>query len=756
MSRSVIVLSSCLVLAGSFLTTRLNAASPPSPGAHATITITRASGPIHVDGDLSDPAWASVEPIEAWHQIRPSSDKPPKVATRAKMVYDDKALYLAFELEDPDPAAIRAPLTDRDNALASSDYAGIIIDGVNDGKTAQEFLANPRGVQYDAIWSDIAGEDLAPNFFWTSAARITAKGWTLEMRIPFSSIRYVPSPHPVLGVTLFRNWPRERRYEMTTATLSEWSCFICNENRLVGLEGIPQGQHFVFAPYGVARRSDLPPAGSPGEPLEQGAVKSDFGFDLKWNPSPRHTVDMTVHPDFSQVEADVAQVSTNQQFALFFPERRPFFLEGIDLFSSPISAIYTRTIADPRSGLRATGRFGDSAYTLLVADDRGGGSTVIPGPTSSTTALQDFESTVTAGRLRHDFGKSADISLIGSDREINGGGSNRLVGPDFQWRHGDADSVSGQLLWSQSQTPVRTDLAPEWDGRKLQGTAAILQWQHYANGWDWTLEGQNIGSGFRADNGYVPRVGFRQGLGELGRWISLKGGHLSGLHLFVHDEYAKSTDDGRLLSRILRGGVDLANRGTLHMRIQGVSEDQRVGTALLTQNQGRLWLSVAPSGTVARLVLQLHAGSAIDFDNAREGTGSGGSIDLVLRSRKHLEVAVNAERDVLDVSPAGSRSGRLFTADLARVRATWTFTPRIFVRVISQLVETRRDPGLYTFEVDRKSSDLESSVLLAYKLNWQSVAYLGWGDSRIFLPLTARREAAAREIFFKLSYALQH
>ena len=149
----------------------------------------------------------------------------------------------------------------------------------------------------------------------------------------------------------------------------------------------------------------------------------------------------------------------------------------------------------------------------------------------------------------------------------------------------------------------------------------------------------------------------------------------------------------------------------------------------------------------------MRSGSAIDFENVREGDGAGAALEAILRSRKHLEVKINAEHNQLDVDLPDGRSGRVFTADLARIRATWTFTPRIFLRLISQQVETRRDPALYVDTVTEKDSELQSSVLFGYKLDWQSVVYLGYGDSRTFLTESGQREPSSREIFFKVSYA---
>jgi hypothetical protein len=725
------------------------------------IPIAAAAGPITIDGDLSDPGWSSALPVDSWYEIAPGTNLAPKVRSVGRLAFDATYLYAAFEFDDPDPAAIRAPLTDRDNALTSSDYGGVIIDSRNDGRTAQEFLANPRGVQYDGIWSDLVGEDLAPDFYWDAAGRITATGWTLEIRIPFSSLRYDSTSATVWGITLFRNYPRAFRYEIATAAQpSDAPCFICNQNRLVGLAGLPAGGSWVAAPFVVGRRSGAPRDGVLGAPLVDEDVEADGGLDLKWTPSSRQAIDLTINPDFSQVESDVAQLTTNQRFALFFPEKRPFFLEQADLFSTPIAAVYTRTITAPRAGLRLTGRAGASSYTLLVAQDRGGGSVILPGTLASEFAPQDFESTALLGRLRRDVGASF-VSFLVSAREIDGGdggGHNRVAGPDFQWRPRPSDTVAGQLLWSSSTTPERPDLTTAWSGQDLEGWAGYLLWQHDDGVWDWYLQGQQIDSEFRADNGFVPQVGLRQGLVELGKSWDATGAFaraLSKFRLFSYDEYA-TDEDGRVITRILSGGFELRGTRNLYLRLRYTSDDVRVGHELLHREQPRLFLQIAPSRLFAALSVNAHVGSEIDYDNAREGDGAGLAIDATLRPGDHLELRFNGERDTVDVDPDGPRGdGRLFTADLLRLRATYTFTPRFFVRLIGQRVEVERDPTLYTFPVERRDVAEDFSALVAYKLNWQTVAYLGYADGKTFLPASARLERNGREIFLKLSYAIQ-
>src|SRR5262249_26542310 len=156
-------------------------------------------------------------------------------------------------------------------------------------------------------------------------------------------------------------------------------------NTLLGLEHLPPGGHIVAAPY-IAASEAGHPVGDLGTPMVSDPVKAHGGIDVKWTPNANNAIDATIKPDFSQVESDTAQISANQRFALYYPEKRPFFLEGIELFSTPIQAVYTRTITQPTAGVRATGKEGGFLYTALVANDVGGGSAIIPGPNDSTLA----------------------------------------------------------------------------------------------------------------------------------------------------------------------------------------------------------------------------------------------------------------------------------------------------------------------------------------------------------------------------------
>lgn len=744
-SRKLAFLILLYLLALWLATTALRAEGDP-------IHITRAAGPITVDGDLSDPGWKGAVRLETWYETNPGDNTPPKVKNVGFLTYDDRFLYAAFEFSDPDPSKIRAPYADRDNIGGSLDYGGIIVNPRNDGRTGLLLLANPRGVQYDAVSDDFSGEDSSPDLYWDSAAKITKDGWVLEMRVPFSSLRYPKGDPQTWAIMLYRNYPREFRYQFFTSKLPRGSsCFICYCAPLTGLEGLPAGGHLVVAPYATLKEEGVPRNG-PGSSLVNKPIRGNGGVDAKWNPNENTALDATINPDFSQVESDVAQIGVNERFALFFPEKRPFFLEGIELFATPIPAVYTRSITSPRWGARATGKIGDTGYTILVAEDRGGGSVILPGPNASSFADQDFQSFVGIGRARQNIGKSF-VSFLAADREVRGGGYNRVYGPDFQWRPNDHETVTGQFLLSNTRTPDRPDLAAEWDGRKLDSHGADVWYAHSDPRWDWFTEYQDFGDGFRADDGFVPQVGYRRNYFESGRTFRPTG-LFSRIRTFFQGEYSADTGHS-LIFRDVSGGVGMDGRWNSFVRLRYAVDKVRSGNRNLARRQLLYTIQFSPSGAISQISIAGSAGEQVDFANSRVGTGADVSLSATVRPTDHLELIANGALRWLDVSPEpGAERQRLFTAEIARLKATYTFTARAFLRAIAQYVRTTRDPSLYNSAVDEREGSLTGSVLLAYKLNWQSVLFVGYGDNRT-LTETNSFERQDRQFFLKVSYAFQ-
>ena len=727
------------------------------PADEPPIEIHRAAGPITIDGDLSDPGWQGAARIETWWETKPGDNVAPKIRTVGYLTYDDRALYAAFECDDPDPSRIRAPYADRDAISSDTDYAGIILDTRHDRRTAIEFLANPRGVQYDALQDDASGnEDTSIDIFWDSAGKIGDHGWSLEIRIPFSSLRYDASPHPVWGIQLYRNSNRDTRYQYFSNRLPRSSnCFICHERDLVGLEGLPSAAHLIVAPYVTATQDGERVDGNDlSSRWVTKPIKGNAGVDVKWLPNADTAIDGTINPDFSQIESDVAQISTNTRFALFYPEKRPFFLEGLDLFSTPIQAVYTRTITSPRWGIRGTGKIASSTnYTLLVTEDRGGGTVVVPGPQSSTFVDQDFSSFAGIGRVRKDFGRSY-VSFLGTDREVEGTGYNRVFGPDFQWAPNDGEQVRGQFLYALSQAPDRPDLFPGWTGGHVEGHAAYLSWDHSRRNWETYVEYRDLADGFRADDGFVPQVGYRELKGQVFTRFFPVSGFFTRLSPLVVEDYTADTSRNTLRQRFFPG-FSFEGKKSVQAEFDYIFSTERVGDALIPKKFWSIYFQLTPGRVFGQIAVNGELGDQIDYANARRGSGGNLTLSSRIQPEQHLELRLDEALAWLNEDPGTGERQRLFTSIVHRLKATYNVTNRAFVRGIVQYVREDRNPDLYVQPgLPKTDAALSSSILLAYKLNWQSVLFLGYGDNQV---TNEQYELARhdRQLFLKVSYAFQ-
>ena len=726
------------------------------------VTIARIETPVNIDGDLSDAAWQQATRFDTWYETNPGDNIAPSVKTTGWVAYDDRFLYFAVESEDPNPGAITAPFADHDQISGNTDdYVGVIVDTRDDAKTAYLFLLTARGVQYDAVTDDAgAGEDSSPDFFWDTAAKIHTRGWSAEARIPFSSLRYEGKNPERWGLVLYRNYPRDRRYQMFTSKLPrDTNCFVCNFGKVTGLRDLPAGDHMVLAPYATAQQLGEP-RGDLGTPFVNHQVGADAGLDFKWSPTADMAVDATINPDFSQVESDVAVISTNERFAIFIPEKRPFFLEGIELFSTPIQAVYTRTLTAPRWGTRTTGKRGDYAYTFLIAQDRGGGSVILPSKFGSNFADQDFSSTALVGRVRRDFGQRSFVSMLMTTRESEGGAYNRVFGPDFQWRIGDRNTITGQLLFSRSQTPDRTELADEWNGQKLDGHAAHMYYAFSSDKNDFYISGSDYADDFRADNGFVPQVGWRGSYTEAGHTYRPKG-FFSRFRVYGIGEY-QQTQDGGLLYRLASAGFGADGKFRSFTRIRLARDTVNDDGTLFDRNRLYTTVQFGVSRVISFISFDGWIGDEVDFEKSRLGKGASIAATLTLRPTNHLQVGLTTNLRWLNVT-----DDRLFTAQVERMRATYTFNPRMFVRAIVQNERTNRDLALYgcpppTPEVPEPPCDftqhsgaLATQLLFAYKLNWQTVFYVGGGNLDEVTGQEGDFLPSNRQFFAKVSYAFQ-
>jgi hypothetical protein len=708
--------------------------------APAQIRIGKLQQEIMVDGDVSESAWSDATKIEQFVEYWKGDNTTPPVRTVAWIAYDTQALYVAFRADDPSPRDIRAPYVDRDKVLGDQDYVAVLIDGQNDRRSGVAFRLNPRGIQTDSVVNDGNGvEDFSPDLFYDGVARVTPAGWEAEMRIPMSSLRYRSGDPQSWGVILMRNYPRDFRYIMANTEIPKNSgCFLCHAASLQGLSGLPGGRHMIVAPYTTAQRSEVRTTGE----MRVEPLRSDIGLDLKILGGSSLTLDATLNPDFSQIESDVPQLSANSRFALSQPEKRTFFLEGVDLLSTPLNAVYTRTIASPAWGIRATGQSGSNAYTLLVAEDRGGGEVILPGPEGSTSVRQDFRSRALVGRVRRSLGTGSFAGVLLSAREVDGGGHNRVLGPDFLWTISDTDKLRGQLLLSDTVNPDRTDLSTQFDGRASRGHAGRVVFQRDAKRYDIWSMAYDYGRGFRSDNGFMPFVGGRGVFNEVAARFYPKA-VVSYLRPYIGGG-VETTWRGLMSGFYFRGKWGTDGWITYHP-----VEQERVNGRMIGLSFTDFSLRGNPSRVLSQVQIDGRFGERIDYGRARVGRGGNLGVMASVRPTDHLELQVNSKREWLDVG-----GGQLFADSVNWLKSTYTFTSRSMLRVIAQHGNTERDIALYGRAVDDREGALTLSALYGYKINWQTTFFLGFGDWST-LDETNRLARDGRSVFLKMSYAIQ-
>jgi hypothetical protein len=724
------------------------------------LKLNRITTPIRVDGDLSDPGWQEATVVDVFYETNPGDNVPPPVKTVARIGYDDKYFYASFWCEDPDISKLRAPYVDRDGINDDQDYVGVLLDVENEHHSAIDYWIGPTGIQADSVFTEGSfNEDFGPDYFWQSAGKIGTDGWAAEVAIPLSSIRYSKRDPQDWALILYRIYPREFNYQINSVRIPRgFTCFLCQSATVEGITGLPQSAHWVVAPYGAVTSTKTYP-GADGYYGDGNVTKGKVGVDAKWLPDANTIVDATLNPDFSQIEADTAQISVNERFALFYPEKRPFFLEQVDLLKTPIQAVYTRTITSPFWGARLTGKSGGTNFIGLVANDRGGGTVIIPGPVFSDTAPQDFESVVGIARVRQDLGASY-AGFLGTARSIDpsdGGGYNYVLGGDVRWQAGESDVINGQYLYSFSRQPDRPDLFPGWTGQKKSGFGWQAEWVHSTRHWNWNLFYADFAPGFVADDGFVPQVGYREGRLDVG-YRFFPSGFFSRLQPVAGAAYFADREGGLISSQYFPGVTFQAQWG-LRGEFDYSFEAVRIEGQTLEFDRFVWTLQSSPSRLVPRLTFSGSFGQQADVFNVREGRGGTLTATTTIRPTDHLALDLIGERQWLDETVEGV-SGRLFTALVARAKAIYVFNSRMLFRVIGQYVETTRDPSLWTFPVLEKEGLFSGSVLFSYKLNWQTVLYVGYGDNRALFEDTLATgtftlKPQDRQFLIKLSYAFQ-
>ncbi|MEW5899932.1 MAG: DUF5916 domain-containing protein [Acidobacteriota bacterium] len=488
------------VLAAAFFCGVVSASATSSPGILKPL---KTSTPPALDGELNDPVWAEAPSVTGFKTFIPDFGRHLSEETVAYMAYDSENLYFAFQCFDRDPDKIKATLSKRDD-IRTDDMVCINLDSFNDQQSLYAFYANPLGVQMDSRYASNQ-EDYSVDFVWYSAGKVHDRGYVVEMRIPLKSIRYASGERVEMGIFFERRVSRRSEHGSYPALDPAKGYFFLTEMAPLEFFGLKKYTLLEVLPAFTYKQDHTSSEGL----LRRERAAPDLSLTGKYGLTPSLILDATYNPDFSQVEADAGQVDVNLRYDLFFPEKRPFFLEGSENFNlagiSPQKdflqeSVHTRNIIDPQAGLKLTGKIGrkDSLAAIFAADE-----TLDLGGLPAAGGEYAYFSIV---RYKRALSADGSLGLFFTDRE-EGGRFNRVAGSDGQIRLGKSSLLSFHLLGSW--TRVREE-SPREDGHALS-----LDYLYDTRNMKVRLGFQDLSTDFQTSIGFLTRNGLSRVRAEL-------------------------------------------------------------------------------------------------------------------------------------------------------------------------------------------------------------------------------------------------
>jgi Domain of unknown function (DUF5916) len=594
-----------------------------------------------LDGRLDEPVWQRAPLHERFVQFLPIDRLPPPAGyrTTVQVVAQHDALVIGVRAYDPSPQDIRAPLTRRDQVKRDQDFIAVFVDAVGDRRAAQFVRVNAAGVVADGLYIAAGdSEDLAPDFEVEAAAARTEDGYSVELRLPFIALRYPHDGGQAWRLMVSRSVPRESGLLLLSAPLTkDGLSFIAELQVIEGLEAAAERarhQSLLLLRPELTLRGTRERSGD-GPLREQN--KASLGADIKWRPRADWVLDATLNPDFSQVELDAPQLAGNTRFALSVQEKRPFFLESTDIIDLPVAGFYSRSVTDPRYGLRATWRAPKADATALTLRDDGGGVVLRPGAFGTDVFTQDGASQATLLRARRHDGAFSSGALL-SDRDYGERGRNTVAGADVYWSPNAQDQLRARLVGS------RTTAGFDREGSAIRtavdnGHWLELRWNRRNDGWIVNADFDDIAPRFRNDNGFVDQAGVRRAEVEVvRRWGEQFGAHEFETYLWTEqvvtrDDAASGIAGGQYVERRWHPGIWFAgprnSEGWAQLRLD--AERARPGGRLHPTRGVAAQIAWNPAPWFTRLTMELGGGERVDVEADRLGRGAEGFIEAVVR-----------------------------------------------------------------------------------------------------------------------------
>jgi hypothetical protein len=754
---------------------------------------------IRVDGRLDEEVWAGAALLAGFTQSRPAEGTPASERTEVRVFYTPRDLYVGVRAYARDPSRIRSTLAERDQ-ITSDDHIRILLDTFADQRRAFAFYVNPLGIQQDGILAEGRGTDFAPDFLFDSRGRLTGDGYEVELRIPLKSLKFPAGDVQRWGFNVIRVIPATSAQESWAPRAQTAASELAQSGTLRGIRGLRPGRLFEANPTLTARRE-----GSTGETgFRRGPAEPDVGLNLKYGITSELTLDATVNPDFSTIEADADQITVNERFAISLQEKRPFFLEGADLFSTPETLVYTRSVVDPAVGARLTGKVGALNLAYLGALDEA------PLSRPARFAPRGERAVFHIARVRRDVGSGGStIGELGTSRQT-GDAFNHVAAADARIRFGGVYTLGAQGggSWTRSWTPdpLGRDSAGAPGARQAVSTddqaghIAHLFLDRTGRRWGYLAAVRDVPSSFRTETGFVRRRGVTEFFG--GNRLSWYGAQGALLQRFdvrtggrrIYDERGFWRGDEAMEGALsVEGNAQL--RGNLEVEVgverafytldladySGFSRtgpDGRIETGdslVANPHMGGLHgisLQVESSYfKTADFGVEMFVGGTPIFAEGTRGVETGIGAEVALRPTRSLRVDGSLGFSVLHRASDDSRYSR---ALVPRLRVEYQLTRALAVRGLAQYsveeVDVLRAPdgGEYLREgepfrlrrgsrapyLDPQLNPLRLDVLLSYRPSPGTVAFLGYGrevtdDEAFRFDGFAPR---ADGLFFKVSY----
>jgi len=708
--------------------------------------IPKVKNSIKVDAILDDAIWDQAVRINANIEVQPGENITAPVKTEALLAYNERHIFVAIIAYDPEPDKIRARYCDRDN-LWDDDWVLILFDTFNDQRRTYDFTCNPLGIQADMIETTSGGGG-AWDAIWESDGRITDKGYIVEMAIPFSSLNFPRiSGDQIWGFDVVRSYPRNVRHHIGAFPRDrDNNCYMCQSPKLIGFNNVSPGKNIEIDPtfnVTVAQERSENDDGSYGK-FKKSSQEYNPGITAHWGLTPNLTLSGTINPDFSNIEADILQLDINNQFALYYPEKRPFFLESADFFSTPLDAVHTRTLADPNWGVKLAGKEGIHTVGFFTVQDNIT-NFLFPGSEGSSSGSRKLPSYGSAFRYKLDVSESSNIGILVTDREAEDY-FNRSGGIDADFKFTKKDRIRVQALASATQYPDSVSSEFEQSTAQFNGSAIEGLYVRDTKNYELYAFHKQVDENFRADLGFITQAGIKYS--EIGGEYKFRN---EADHWYNWLSFGSSLDYQRDYN-----GQMLFQAWTTRMSYRGPmdSHSSFYGSNGKNRYDGKEFNIARMHGCygfrpMSSLFLHIFAayGDQIDYANTRLGTRFKLNPSMEVSLGLHLKAELDHTYEKLNVN-----AGQLYTANISRIKLIYQINKEMFLRGIVQYVDYQRDETLYLDEVEPETKDIFTQFLFSYKINPQTVFFLGYSDN-YYGNYTLDVTQTNRTLFTKIGYA---